>query len=259
MPKSDSSQEGESKDAFSNFLREMRADRKAETFTEMAERLAIERRIRRFFENLKKEGYVIQENLDESIAFDFLIRRFDREALVTLKYQRNEFSLSKEELTRLHKMLESNSLSEGIIVVWVLSPEYLSVYLSIFKLNKLLMKDVKRFSFSVEVQSLDSCISGIFRKTESLVGELKPKTKASALAKDRKIASRTFNETIQELFKDLKQRRYKLKHKKEALKSLSRRDLLDLQEVFNLTLEGKFEKKILEETLERIANRSEYA
>jgi len=256
LPESENPAEGDSREAFSNFLREMQADRKAENFEEMAERLVNERRIRRFLETFKKKGFMVQENLDESIGFDFLLRKFDREILVTLKYQRNEFSLSKDALIHLHKILRSNSLSEGVVIVWISSSEHSSVYLSIFRLNRLLMEDRERFSFVNEIQSLDKCISRIFMKPSSFVSELKPRVKARALTEDRIIASHDFNETILRLFGTLKNRKYRLKHKKEALESFSRRDLVELQGIFELASEGKFEKRILDDALQRIASRS---
>ena len=229
----------------SNFLREMRADQKTKSFDEMAQRLIAEREIRRFLSTLKDEGFIVQENFDDSIMFDFLLRKYEKEVLILLKYEKNRFILSKQEITIFHDTLRLNSLSEGIIVVWTLREAFSSVYLSALKLNKLLSKDVNTFSFSAEIQPLKKCIFDTFSKPESLVSELKFKEKTKVLEADRLMLSSTFKENLLKSFQDLKKRRYRLSYKKKAIESFTFQDLQLLENVFEIALGRKFEEERL--------------
>jgi hypothetical protein len=212
------------RDILSNFLEEMRADRKSKTFQEMAQRLMIERDIRNILLAFKEKGFIIQENLDESIGFDFLIRKDNKEALMVLKYQR-KLSLPRGILLDFHRTLIRNSLSEGIIVIWALAPRYPSVYVSALELNKMLAQERKTFNFSKRTQPLKDCIMLEFGKPDALVSELRPREKARALADDKIIVSEIFRKTISRMFEDLKSRKYRLAFKKKGAETFSRRDL----------------------------------
>ena len=246
-----------SADTFSDFLGELRADRKSKSFDEMAQRLIAEREIRNSLSKLKDQGFVIQENLDETIGFDFLIRKDDKEVLMVLEYKKKRFSLSKALIVSFHRTLIPNPLSEGIIVAWTLRPEYPSIYLSALELNRMLTRDERTFNFSKEVQPLKSCLFSVFRKPESLVSELKPKEKTRAVGEDKMMVSLTFRENIEKMFKNLQLKKYRLDHKKKALRAFSEKDLDRLKRVFELTLDGKFERGQLKNCLKKISEAKE--
>lgn len=230
---------------FSYFLREMKADKKSRSFNQMSRTLMAEERIRHLLSILRNKGFVVQENFDESLSYDFLLRKYDKEVLISLEYKEDTYTLPRQHLETLYETLRLNSLSEGLIVVWVLREPFPSIYLSAFNLNRLLRKDERLYSFASETKSLEQCISDVFEKPEKLVSELKTLRKGQIFTKDKTAMSATFQKAIEKDYHQLQRKRYQLSFKQQAVAKLSSQDVEELKKIFEYALAKKFREEQL--------------
>jgi len=242
-------------DSFAQFLSELRAERKSKSFDQMAERLIAERGIRRFFSSLREKGFIVQENLDEAVNFDFLLRKGDDELVGLLKYKEDNFFLSRQQLYELYRILSANPQSSAILFVWVGRPSYPSICLSMGELNKIVRQGKDVYDFSSYQSPLEESVSFFFKRPKSLVRMLKPKEKAMISKKNRMILTETFAKLIMSSFRKTKKRRFRLKHKIKAAKEFSIDDVKSLEKVFQAAINKEFDKKLLESCIKEISGR----
>lgn len=242
-------------DSFAQFLFELRAERKSKSFDQMAERLIAERGIRMFFSSLREKGFIVQENLDEDVDFDFLLRKGDDELISLLKYKEDGFLISRERLYELYRILSANPQSRAILFVWVVKPSYPSICLSMGELNKIVRQEKDVHDFSSNQLPLEELISLFFKRPKSLVRMLKPKEKAMVSKENRMMLTETFAKLIMNLFRKTKKRRFRLKHKIKAAHELSIEDVKSLEKLFQAAINKEFDKKLLESCIKEISRR----
>ncbi len=212
----------------------------------------LRRVLRNTFKTLEIEELVVQENLDESVEFDFTLRRFEKEILVSLKYEENAALLSKQELLALNEILGKNLSSEGIVVVWISKPNYPSIYLSGLNLRKLLSEDRVTFSFHNELKPLKECILSIFKNLVSLVIDSTRGKGSETVEGDRIKLRQSFAEILGDELQKMKNKglsKYSLK----AIEEFSVEDMNRLEHIFEMALEEEFDLEALESLLIEIS------
>lgn len=241
-------------DSFAQFLYELKAERKSQSFDEMAERLIAERNLRKFFGGLRKKRFIVQENLDEAINFDFLIRKDDNELIGLLEHKKNGFTLSREQLDTLYHILSTNPQSKGIIFVWIMGPSYPSVSFSSFDLNKLLRQGKGIFDFSSSQLPMKESVAIFFERPKNLVIDLKPMKKTMISKADRIMLTSNFSKHIEGLFRKMKKRKFRLDNKIKAAQDFTMADVKSLQMLFNATIDKEFDRGQLESCIKKISN-----
>lgn len=234
---------------FSDYLREIRAETKSKSLEKMTERLIAEKKLRQILIALKNEDFVIQEIMDESAGFDFIVRKFTDEILITLNYT-NQHSLKRRELINFNHVLKYNSTSIGIIITWIMQEGNPSTYLSALELNKLLRQKSEVFDFQ-EVEPLKECIRSVFKKPLNVITDLTIQKKRE-VDEDRAALIQIFNKLLYDNFSSLKAKKFKLSYKKKALELLSTKDLKLIEEFSKLAIDQKYPPNLLEDYLKRI-------
>jgi len=240
-------------DSFTQFLYELRAERKSKSFDQMAERLIAERDLRKFFSSLKKKGFIVQENLDEAINFDFLIRKGDDELIGLLKYKEDGFTISRDQLDELYRILSTNPQSKAILLVWIVRPSYPTICLSSSELNRSLRQVEDVYDFSSSQLPLEQSVAVFFKRPKGLVIALKPMEKAMVSKADRMMLAETFAKLIMSSFGKMKKRRFRLDHKIKAAQDFSVDDVKSLEIIFQTALNKKFDRDRLESCIKEIS------
>lgn len=241
---------------FLNFVREMRADLNSDSFNSMADRLVAEKKAMAILTNLRNEGFVVQETIDETAGYDCIIRRFTEEFLVIFKYDKTYSNPSIEDFARLSNILKLNSVSRGVIVTWLLIENFPSLAFTNPEINKIVKNQPCKFDFRQQVKPLSDCIAEIFNIPTGLVHDLKG-FQASELPGDKTEVKNIFNNYLNKSFNDLKAKEFKLDYKKKALEQFSSEDLNEIQEFSYSAIEEPFPKKKLEDYLQKITGTSE--
>lgn len=239
-------------DSFIQFLSELKANRKSKTIDEMVDRLAAENDLRKFLNELKTKGFLVQESLDESLDFDFLIRKDDLELVGLFEYGIDEFKLSFEKLKDINRILSSTVQSRAILLVWIVRPDYPSVLLDPYDLNKRIRTSENEYDFRLFAKPMRESVELFFKKPASMISGLPYKKEVLRQAERQRICD-VFRQILSEEFKEVKTRKFRLEHKIKAAEELSNYDVQRIESVFGLALDNKLEKDNLERILREVS------
>jgi hypothetical protein len=235
-------------DSFAQFLCELRAERKSKTFDQMSDRLIAERDLRRYFTELKEKKFTIQENLDISLDFDFLIRKGDTELIGLLEYNENGFKITLEKLRELDRILSKNPQSQAVMLIWIIRPHYPSLVLRPDVLNKELRDGKVEYDFASTVKPLRDSIDFFFKESERLIsGGLQQGINVQQAEQMRLFE--VINRILMEEYNEIKKKRFRTDYKIKAVQELSIDDLKLIENIFRKALEKKLEKDSIERLL----------
>jgi len=241
---------------FLNFVREMRANQKSDSFNSMADRLVAEKKVMCIMTELKNDGFTIQETIDDSAGYDWAIRKATDEFIVVFRYEQTGFTIPLNDVVCLSNILRVNSVSKGVIVTWLLADDFPSVAFTNFDLNKFTKSLHYNPDFRQKVKPLGDCVKEAFAKPANFLGEVGGST-ATELAEDRTAVKNIFSDNLHKSFNTLKAQTFKLDYKKKALEQLSEQDLNEIEAFSLKAIEEPTPKGNLEGYLKKITARME--
>jgi len=239
-------------DSFAQFLSELRAERKSDTFDQLSDRLLAERDLRRFFTELKEKKFTVQENVDLSIDFDFLIRKGNLELIGLLEYKENGFRMTRQKLMEIDRILSCNPQSQAILLTWIYRPSYPSLLLYPDFLNKRLRNGSLEYDFAPVVKPIRVAVETFFKESEGMIQLREPYQKTTYQQAEQIKLCEVFNQILMEEYNEIKKKRFRTDYRIKAAQELSLEDVRRINDVFKLALEKKLEKDSIERLLKEV-------
>ncbi len=236
-------------DSFVNFLSEIRAEKKSQTFDQMTERLIAERDLRKYFDELKNKKYIVQENVDLSIDFDFLIRKESSEVIGILEPKGTHFKITFDKLKKLNLLLSENPQSRAIMLTWIIRPNYPSVLMYPDFLNKKIRSSKPDCDLTSLVRPIRDAVGSFFKELPSLIS-----TEVQVPEKELKQAEKlrfyeVLNEFLMQEYNKVKEKNFRLDYKIKAVDELSVDDVNKIGQIFKEVFDEKFDQSSLERFL----------
>jgi len=242
-----------SEDALERFLSDMKAERKSATFEQMTAWLKAQRELRRYFSELKEKKFIVQENMDEAIDFDFIIRKGDFELIGVMQHKENSFLLSHQKLEELYQLLSNNPQSQAILLMWLVEPSYPSVIIFSEALNRILREGKTIHDFTSCVKPLKESVELFFKKSESMLFSITQAERSLNQQAKNIMLREVFRAILAEQFAELKNRKFRNDYKIKASQAFSMDDLEHLEAIFDLSLEKKLDESTIKPILSEIS------
>jgi hypothetical protein len=242
-----------SEDPFTRFLTDMKAERRSASFEQMTEWVKAQGQLHKFFGELKERKFIVQENLDESSDFDFIIRKGICELIGIMQHKENGFSLSPQKMEQLYHILSDNAPSQAIVYVWINPPDFPSVLLSSEKLNRIVRKKADVYDITPDIKPLRESVKSFFREYEGVLSSI-PIAEGKLGQQAKKLMLReAFSEALLHQFSEIKSKRYRAEYKIRAAEALSIQDLDSIKVIFDLSLENKLDQIAIKNLLSQIS------
>ncbi len=229
-------------DSSLEYLSQLKKVKKSATFNQIVDRMIAENDLRRYFDELRGQGFKVHENVDTAIDFDFSIRKEDFEVIGLIEYTAStNFNISRDKVKELNRILTSTIRAEAILLVWAVKPQYPSVFLNFNQLNQMLAEQKNAYDLSAFRAPIRDLTEKVFKKPEKYI------TSSEALGAKYKQAERirveeVFNRFLYEETGTSKLKKYKLDYRGKAAQSLKVQDVALISKLFKIALEKKIEK-----------------
>jgi len=242
-----------SDDPFTRFLTDMKAERRSESFEQMTDWVRARGQLHKFFSELKEKKFIVQENLDETSDFDFIIRKGVSELIGIMQHKENGFNISFQKMEELYHILSYNAPSQAIVYVWINPPDFPSIVLSSEKLNRIVRKRAEVYDPTQDIKPLKESVKSFFREYEGVLFSI-PVSESKLGQQTKNVMLReAFSEALFHQFSELKNRRYRAEYKIKAAESLSIQDLDNLKTIFDMSLENKLDQITIKNILAQIS------
>lgn len=216
----------------SRHLREVKAKRKSKSFNSLTKRLRLEQEFRNTLAFLKENGIAFQEILpslvsDKKAEFtpDFMMWKHDVKVpifLIEYDEEEGEYNISRDELADYLSLLKKTD-HDIVMAVWMLSLSFPCRVFKMADIEKRLESEDERFVIS-DVSPFKQRVLDYFDEKILVLPVVKFK-KIPKLRKPERLL-RSFESTLRETIRtEVKSRRPRLTHRKEAIADISDKDL----------------------------------